>query len=277
MADTYSSRLGLTKSEIGADIDTWGTDVHTFLDSIDEAIAGVYSLTLSGTTSLSITDGATDSDRKAVLLFTSGTGGTVTLANKEKIYRVRNGCSGKLTFTAGSGLATCIVPPGASATIFTDGSNHVYVINRGPWTYITSGSASGTALSFETTDMDSWSEFLFAFTAFSHNNGAGQQLRMGITDTPGTYTMTNLGSYVAADFVYGAVRLIARSLGNIPGTEPPIVGSHAVVALGALTTAMTLGTAGAVYPVRFGAALAGVRFDFSGATLDSGTAYMYAR
>lgn len=126
MPSSATTRNRLEKQASGENSNTWGSRFNAnFADLIDFAIDGVTAFTLSGTKTLSANDYAADESRARVLNITSGTGGTVTIPNLEKVYIVRNATSGSVIFTTGSGT-TATVLTGQTQWVFCVAGNVVY-------------------------------------------------------------------------------------------------------------------------------------------------------
>lgn len=130
MPSTATTRLRLEKQGNDENDSTWGTKANTVFDLIDHAIAGMTSFTLSGSKTLSNTNYAADEARAMFLNITSGTGGTVTIPNVEKVYVVRNATSGTVTFTTGSGT-TADVATNEWQIVVCAAGNVVYATNYG--------------------------------------------------------------------------------------------------------------------------------------------------
>ena len=122
MTDSPSSRLRLRVQETGANTNTWGALLNVALQLVDDAVAGVASITLTANYPLTSANYVEDEARKAILKF-SGTGSyTVTIPSVSKAYVIWNNTSGTLTITAGAGT-TVDIDTGDIVIVFCDAVN----------------------------------------------------------------------------------------------------------------------------------------------------------
>jgi len=126
MTSTYTSNLGIEKPATGDQSGTWGDTTNTNFDIVDRAIAGVGSITLSGTShTLTTTDGSlTDGMFRVLVLAGSPTGtNTITISpnDQDKFYLVKNGSGQTAVFSQGTG-ANVSIPNGGADIIFADGA-----------------------------------------------------------------------------------------------------------------------------------------------------------
>ena len=139
MASTYTTNNGIEKPGTGEQSGTWGTTTNLNFDIIDQALCGVVSISLSGTThTLSTADGTLSDGMNRVLVLGGSPSGTNTVTispnNQEKIYFVANNSGQSAVFTQGSG-ANVTVLNGTQAIIYADGAGSgaaVAVINPAP-------------------------------------------------------------------------------------------------------------------------------------------------
>lgn len=127
MPSTYSNSLRLELIANGEQTNTWGTTTNNNLGTLlEEAIAGVKSITISGDYSLTTANATTDDARNAVLVFegviTATT--TITVPSKKKKYTIRNATSGgyDLLIKTAAGTGTT-VHAGSTTNVFCDGAN----------------------------------------------------------------------------------------------------------------------------------------------------------
>jgi len=123
MASTYSN-LGIELIATGEQAGVWGTTTNRNLEIIEQAIGGVATIAITGsTTSLSIPQGSLDNARSAVLKFTGVTASTITIGpnDVEKVYFIHNASSKIQTIKQGSGN-TVAVNPNSFKAIYLEGT-----------------------------------------------------------------------------------------------------------------------------------------------------------
>jgi len=134
----------------GSNAGTWGTYTNTNIGTlIEEAISGVASVTVSGSTNytLSVANGVSDEARQAVLNIT----GTLTAAinvicpTVEKEYTVLNNTTGGYAITLKTASGTGIsVPNGKLALVICDGVNVLSGVSYTPDLVVGNGISGGS-------------------------------------------------------------------------------------------------------------------------------------
>ena len=152
MASTYSTSLRIQLIGTGEQSGVWGSTTNSNLGTIiEQAITGVQSIALSGTTyTLTSLNGVADQARNAVLVFTGSLGAicTVSAPAVNKMYVIYNNTTGGfgVTMTTGSG-STITIPNGATYLVYSDGTNFYngssYVATS---VAITGGTINGTTI-----------------------------------------------------------------------------------------------------------------------------------
>lgn len=124
---TYTTSLKINQIANGAESGTWGTTTNTNWDLIEEAVAGVESITmLNANYTLSNLNGISDEARNMVIVV----GGTnsaiyqVIAPLVPKMYLVVNSTSGGFAITFGGSSGSIIsIPNGYSSFVYCNGSN----------------------------------------------------------------------------------------------------------------------------------------------------------
>jgi hypothetical protein len=199
MASTFSN-LGLNLQATGENSGTWGAITNVNLQDIDNAISGVYNLTIAGSTTLAFTTNSSsttftdESGRNKTIILSgslSATTITITVPNIEKDYIIINNSGG-----------TAVISSGGSTTVsIATGSKNIVVVNPSATSVLTAvpaGAPGGTTNAVQYNSAGSFAgstNFTYDATNVSLlNNGA-----LRLYNTAGTfYTGLKVAAAAAA-------------------------------------------------------------------------------
>ena len=127
MASTYTANTGLEKIASGEQAGTWGNTTNANFDIIDDALNGVLSITVTGATTLTTSDGVLSNGHHKVIVLagTPSSAFNLTIApnDVQKYYFIKNNSGQTATVLQGGGSGdTVALANGAGGIIFADGS-----------------------------------------------------------------------------------------------------------------------------------------------------------
>jgi len=137
MASTYTTNLGIEKIGAGEQAGAWGTTTNNNFDLIDEAVNGVVSISVTGTTTKTVTtsNGSLSEGGRKVLIFTGSPGGdcTVTISpnDAEKMYFIDNQADQKLIIIQGTGHSSPAAGDGRAVEIAAQSKGFIYADGGG--------------------------------------------------------------------------------------------------------------------------------------------------
>jgi hypothetical protein len=135
MASTFSN-LGLNLQATGENSGTWGAITNVNLQEIDNAISGVATVTLTGSTTLAFTTNSSsttftdEAGRNKTIILSgslSATTVTVTVPNIEKDYYIINNSGATVTISSG----------GSTTVSIATGSKNIVVVNASATSVLT--------------------------------------------------------------------------------------------------------------------------------------------
>jgi hypothetical protein len=149
MASTYSSRLRIELIGTGEQSGTWGITTNTNLGTlIEEAIAGVASITMTDADyTLTTANGATDQARQMVLNLSGTLSATrnVICPSVQKIYIVQNATTGGQSIVIKTSAGTGVTVPNGTATlVYCNGTNVVPAMDSFTGNLVIGDSSSDT-------------------------------------------------------------------------------------------------------------------------------------
>lgn len=129
MASSYTTGHGIEKPDTGDQSGTWGTTTNINFDIIDQALSGQVTLTITGNTTLTTTNGATSDGNNPVLVLEGTPGSDFTIrvspTDADKIYFVKNDTDAQATIAYANVTVTSSnsvnIPSGFTKIVSGDG------------------------------------------------------------------------------------------------------------------------------------------------------------
>ena len=127
MASTYTSNTGIEKIGSGEQAGTWGNTTNNNLDIIDRALNGSVTLTITGNTTLTTSDGTLSNGQFKIIILSGSPSGAFNLTidpyDQQKWYFIKNSSGQTATVKQGGGSgSTVAVSTGLTAILFADGT-----------------------------------------------------------------------------------------------------------------------------------------------------------
>jgi len=127
MASTYTSNGGIEKIGAGEQAGSWGTTTNNNLDIIDRTLNGLVTLTISGDTVVSTSDGTLSNGHYKILILSgspsSGFDLVIDPNDQQKWFFIKNTTNQTATVKQGGGSGTTVaLATGTSAIVFADGT-----------------------------------------------------------------------------------------------------------------------------------------------------------